>query len=234
MKFSKPFIDYTLLDKKASLEQYMELCRTAKLHSDIVRSVCVPPVLKILKLCVRETKGSGIFVCAVNDFPFGNGGIKRKNRDTITAYVVGAGEIDTVVNLPSLSRGHFRLAYEEIEKFVASTPVGVRIKVILETGHVWYNDALIKEVSAELAKIGVFALKTSTGLKNVDTPAGFLPEISLSEKIYHASLMHEAAPEAMIKVAGGIKTAADVKQVFSVLPPEKVLIGTSSPVWNLE
>lgn len=227
----KPFIDYTLLDKKASLEEYMELCHQAKLHSDIVRSVCVPPVLKILKSCARETKGSGIFVCAVNDFPFGDGGIRRKNKDTITAYAAGVQEIDTVVNLHALSHGHLRLAYEEMEKFVASTPAGVRIKVILETGHAWYNDALIKEVSAKLAQLGVFALKTSTGLKNVETPAGLLPEITLAEKIRHARLMHEAAPDLYIKIAGGIKTAADVEQIFAALPRERVLIGTSSPIW---
>ncbi|MBI5045395.1 MAG: hypothetical protein HZC14_00055 [Candidatus Niyogibacteria bacterium] len=230
----KPYIDYTLLDEKAPLEKYMELCQTAKLHSDLVRSVCVPPNLTILELCARETADSKIFVCAVNDFPFGDGGIRRKNKEVILAYTAGVREIDTVINLPALKRGYVAAALEEMEKFMAVAPKDLRVKVILETGHKWYDEALLKKVSVKLASFGVFALKTSTGLKDVDTPAGFLPEISLAEKIRHARLMHKAAPDVFIKIAGGIKTAKDTQRILSAIHSKKVIIGTSSPVWNPE
>lgn len=232
MKPKHPYIDFTFpdLDEKAPLEKYRELCKTAVSNADIVRAVCVPPTESIVKLCIEETKDSNVLVCCVNDFPFGNGGEKKKKEELVLVYELGVRVFDTVINLTALRHGLYNVVHREIET-LSMMGSGITIKAILETGHEWYNETLIKLVSKLAYDAGAWCLKTSTGRKNIDTPAGFLPEISLEDKIQHAAWMHEAAPRAMIKVAGGIGNLQDVKDICAKIPAEKVLIGASEKIW---
>jgi hypothetical protein len=43
--------------------------------------------------------------------------------------------------------------------------------------------------------------------------------------------MHEAAPDLMIKVAGGITNLQEVRDICVDIPKEKVLVGASQPIW---
>ena len=95
-------------------------------------------------------------------------------------------------------------------------------KVILETGHKWYTEYLIKKATELVAESGAFCVKTSTG---------FVQNIPVEEKVKHIQWMHEAVPELVKKVAGGIKTKEDVQLFLALLPGNKLIFGASTKFW---
>lgn len=230
MKPKHPYIEFTLLDPVAESGKYIELVKLAKEHSDVVRSVCIPPVPHIAALCKKELAESTVGICTVIDFPFGDGGFDKKKDEILSMIWMGIFEFDVVINLPALRNGDLKIAQREINTLRMMTEK-IHIKAILETGHSWYNEVFIKTVSKAFYDASVFCLKTSTGRQNHMTSAGFLPHIDFSDKVRHAEWMHEACPNLMIKVAGGIHDLQQVRDICVKIPADKVLIGTSRQIW---
>ena len=215
----KPYIDYTLLKPESTIQDFINLCKEAKKYTEVIRGVCVLPDQNIIKICLQELDGSSIFVCAVNNFPLGRGGERIKYEEAILAKEYGVKEIDTVINTGALREGNFNLVLKEL-KAVTSVFHGTT-KVILETGHKWYTEDLIKKATELVAKSGAFCVKTSTG---------FIENIPVENKVEHVKWMHEAVPELVKKVAGGIKTKEQVK-LFNFIPEDKLIFGASSKFW---
>lgn len=230
MRPQHPYIDYTLLDETAPLDAYAKLAMTAREHSSVVRAVCVPPQSRIVTLCQEYLHGSALGICTVIDFPFGDGGLKAKQDQVIAMLGLGVSEFDVVINLPALRRGELNVVHREVKTLTMMTE-RIRIKAILETGHEWYNETLVKTVSHALHDAGVWCLKTSTGRQNHETSAGFLPHVEFDDKVKHAVWMHEACPDLMIKVAGGIAGLQEVRDICARIPKDKVLVGASKPIW---
>ncbi|MBI5742429.1 MAG: hypothetical protein HZA25_01140 [Candidatus Niyogibacteria bacterium] len=230
MKPKHPYIDYTLLDEAAPLDAYAKLAMAASEHEYAVRAVCVPPLSLIVTICQEYLHGSDLGICTVIDFPFGDGGLKTKQDQVIAMLDLGVKEFDVVINLPALRNGDLNDVHREI-KTLAMMTEHIRIKAILETGHEWYNETLVKTVSRALHDAGVWCLKTSTGRQNHMTSAGFLPHIDFDDKLRHAGWMHEACPDLMIKVAGGIASLQQIRDICVKIPKDKVLVGASKPIW---
>ena len=211
----QPYVDYTLL-RSAKLLDYENLCREALDNSQVVRSVCIFPNPARIMACQRVLEGK-IPICTVNDFPFGEGGWNGKFADAAIAWNCGVKEIDTVLNAGYVQEENYLAAQQELIAIVDTFSGAV--KVIIETGHPWYDERRIKRVTELVVESGAFCIKTSTG---------FIANIPVWQKVRHVKWMHEAAPHLMIKVAGGIKTTADAKLFFDVVPREKLIIGASA------
>lgn len=230
MRPNHPYIDYTLLDSTAETVKYRELAGLAKEHSNAVRSVCIPPDPRIVAPCKEVLAGSAVGICTVIDFPDGNSGLKTKQDQIMAMLALGVSEFDVVIDLPALRRGDLKSVCQEM-KTLAMMTERIRIKAILETGHAWYNEAYIKAVSKGLRDAGVWCLKTSTGRQMINTPAGLLPHIEFGDKLQHAVWMHEACPELMIKVAGGIQSLQEVRDICAKISKDRVFVGASKPIW---
>lgn len=218
-------VDYTLLKPDATTEDFRNLCLQAAQHFEIIRSVCVLQDPAVIALCKFQLEGLGvnkIKVCAVHDFPFGRSGERIRLNQAELLKKSYVDEIDTVIDAGAVKEGGYTLKFIQknlksiVEKFDGP------VKAILETGHPWYDEKLIKTATEIVAESGAFCVKTSTG---------FIANIPVEQKVQHAIWMHEAAPQLMIKIAGGIKTKKHAQLFYDVLPKEKLIFGASSKFW---
>ena len=210
-----------------SLASNRDTVQVAHVHT-VCRSV-FDSALRVHRNAVVRTRDRYTVMRAVCVHTLGT--LLRLHLVFIIFALVLLAEFDVVVNLPALSAGNLKLVQEEMRTLQNLTE-RIRIKAIMETGHRWYSEAYIKAVSRALHDAGIWCLKTSTGKYDIETPAGFLPRVYFDQKLRHAHCMHEACPDMMIKVAGGIKTLQEVRDVCSVTSKERVLIGTSNPIWG--
>lgn len=215
----KPFVDYTLLKPEATRNDFLDLCREAMKYPEIIRSVCVLPDPIIIQECLNVLEGSDIIVCAVNDFPLGRGGEIAKLRQAEIVREAGAREIDTVINAGAFLNGKYDVVLNELKAVSEIFPKAT--KVILETGHEFYSESLIKKAIEIVAESGAFCVKTSTG---------FIKNIPVQEKVRQVKWMHEAVPSLVKKVAGGVKTKKDT-ELFSFVPEDLLIFGASSKFW---
>ncbi|MDO8558012.1 MAG: hypothetical protein Q7S09_02345 [bacterium] len=219
----KPYIDFTLLLADATLEDFERLCQTAleEENRKVIRAVCVLPEPRIIAFCQKMLKDSGIMVAVVNDFPLGRGGKDAKRRGAFAAREAGVDEIDTVLNTGLLREGRYREAGDELRGVVEAFPNAT--KVIIESGHTWYTEDLVKGATKLIASSGAFCVKTSTG---------FIDNIAPEVKVQHVAWMHEAEPGLMKKAAGSYKKLAQVQLLWDVVPRDKIIVGASSPFWR--
>lgn len=218
-----PYVDYTLVKADATLDDFRRFCEEALEDGNrlIVRSVCVLPDPKIITLCKKIVAGSGIFVSTVNDFPLGRGGKAIKHFGAVIARDAGADEIDTKLNAGFLRIGEHEEVKDELWAVVELFPKAT--KVIIESGHQWYTERIIKEATHLIADVGAFCAKTSTTVVDNITP---------EEKIQHVVWMHEAEPALTKKPAGGIRKLSQVEPLWKIIPPEKLIVGASTPFWK--
>ncbi len=216
----KPYIDYTLLKPESTLKEFSKFCEDAKNYPNIVRAVCVLPDPEIVRTCLNVLAGSNIMVCSVADFPFGRSGEKVKYEQAKIIQKAGAKEIDAVINTGALRERNYKRVLKELQAITRVFPKTA--KVILETGHKWYTEYLIKKATELVAESGAFCVKTSTG---------FIQNIPVEEKVKHIQWMHEAVPELMKKVAGGVKNKKDVQIFLDILPSNKLIFGASEKFW---
>ncbi|MBI2062683.1 MAG: hypothetical protein HYW38_00380, partial [Candidatus Colwellbacteria bacterium] len=219
----KAYVDYTLVYPDTTLADFKRFCEEALQEENrtVIRSVCVLPDPNVIKLCKVILEGSGILVSVVNDFPLGRGGISLKHCAAIIASDAGANEIDTVLNTAFLREGKFAEIIDELTCLVEIFPDAT--KVIIESGHPWYDENKIKLATELVATSKAFCVKTSTTM--VDNVP---PEV----KIQHIKWMHEAAPNLIKKLSGGVRKLSQVEPLWDFLPPEKLIVGASTPFWK--
>lgn len=222
-----PFVDLTLLDPAATLNDFYELCKTARANKAIVRGVCVPCSKAVIQLCAGNLKHGGQKTVAVNDFPDGNGEPEIKWQEAWIAKEAGADEIDTVINARHLREGEYGKTLPELMRLSELYPAS--LKVILETGYSWYTEKLIKKATELSVTSGAFCVKTSTGRNAI---------IPVEAKVRHVKWMYEVIQAmkspTLIKIAGGIKTMAHAKLFWDVVPPERLIFGASAKFWEME
>ncbi|MBI2669849.1 MAG: hypothetical protein HYX20_01750 [Candidatus Yanofskybacteria bacterium] len=219
----KPYVDYTLVKADATMEDFRRFCEKALEEENrlVIRSVCVLPDPRIIKFCKKILEGSGILLSTVNDFPLGRGGKMLKLYGALTAKEAGADEIDTKLNAGLLREINYKDVIEEIAVVVKVFPKAT--KVIIESGHQWYNERIIKEAAHLVATTGAFCVKTSTTV---------VDNIAPEEKNQHVVWMHESEPDLVKKAAGGYRKISQVKPLWKVIPPDKLIVGSSVPFWK--
>lgn len=206
-------IDHTLLKPQATDEEVKRLCREALEWG--CAAACVNPAR--LPAALEVLRGSGVKACSVAAFPLGASDLETRLFETRRAVEMGAGEVDTVIDLGLVKAGRIEEAEAQVKAQVeAAGPAA--LKVILETG------LLEKEEIAALVEACVRA-----GAAFVKTSTGFGPRGASVEDV---RIMAEAAAGRIrVKAAGGIRT---LDQALALLEAGAERLGTSGTRGILE
>jgi deoxyribose-phosphate aldolase len=204
-------IDHTLLKPDATETDIRRLCDEAKKYGFF--SVCVHP--SFIKTARKMLAGTDIKLTTVIGFPFGMTLTQVKIYEAMEAVLMGADELDMVVNLGEVKANNWDAVKKEISDLVTATPEAVH-KIIIETYYL-SDDEKIK-TSLVAAEAGAEFIKTSTG---------FVP--TLRDAVIEDVKMIKAATKGKIeiKAAGGIRT---LKDVLNFVEAGATRIGTSSGV----
>ena len=201
--------DHTILKPDATHEDIKRLCEEALQFG--FYSVCINPCF--IKLAKELLKYSDVRVTTVIGFPLGMTLTEVKVYEAMNAYLLGADELDMVINIGALKSGDWDTVRKDISDVIMATK-GLIHKVIIETCYL-NDDEKKKVVKLALEESSEF-IKTSTGFG----PCGAqLSDIRLIKDI--------VGDIAGIKAAGRIKT---LSQVLELLEAGATRIGTSAGV----
>lgn len=132
--------------------------------------------------------------------------------------MLGATELDLVLNYIRLKKEHYSDVYTDIAAVRNVAPHPVILKVILETSQLEESEIVAACVVAQSA--GADFVKTSTGFNGKGASAD---DVSLMRKVVGTCMR--------IKASGGIKTLGDC---VTMLEAGAERIGTSKGVWIME
>ena len=193
------FIDHTLLRPDATASEIDRMSAEAREFG--FASVCVNPVW--IKRVAESLKGSDVVACAVVGFPFGASMPDIKSMEARRAIRDGAREIDMVINVGALKSGDYALVERDVAGVAeACREAGALCKVILETAMLTDEEKVIGSRLAVKARADF--VKTSTGFGGGGAT------------VYDVALMREAVgPKVGVKASGGIRSAADVRQMIA-------------------
>ena len=195
-----------------------------------VAAVCVYPALA--PLAAELLAGTPVAVASVaGAFPSGLSPLEVKVAEVQAAVAAGATEIDTVLNRSAFLSGHHDEAAAEL-RALKEAAGRAHFKVILEVCELGTAGA-IAEATRLAVDAGADMVKTSTG----KGASGASPEaVQVMASTLAAHCAAGGSPVG-IKVAGGVRTAADaigyVDMVRSVLgtewlTPDRLRFGASS------
>jgi deoxyribose-phosphate aldolase len=136
-----------------------------------------------------------------------------KVYEAMNASLLGADELDIVINLGALKSGDWDTVRKDISGVITATR-GIVHKVIIETCYL--RDEEMRKVVKIALEQGTKFIKTSTGFGPSGAKIG---DIKIIKKI--------AGDNAQIKAAGGIRT---LKKLLSLLEAGASRIGTSHGV----
>lgn len=192
-------IDHTLLKPQATEEQIRTLCAEARQFG--FATVCVNPVW--VPLCAELLRGSPVGVCTVIGFPLGATLTDVKAFEAQRCVVLGATEVDMVINIGALKSQEYDAVQGDIAAVVtAAHALGATVKVIIETAYLTDGE-----------KIKACALSKAAGADFVKTSTGFGPSGATAEDV--ALMRQVVGPEMGVKAAGGIRTAGDVQAMIA-------------------
>lgn len=203
------YIDHTLLRPDAILEDYKKLCVEAIENKFF--SVCIPP--SMVTFCSKILSETGVKVCTVIGFPFGNSLNSTKTFEAKMAIEQGADELDMVLNIASLKNKETSLVADDISSVVAAAS-GRTVKVILETCY------LTDDEKVEACKLSVRA-----GAKFVKTSTGFGPNGATKEDVI--LMLKTVLNKAEVKASGGIR---NTQQALDFINLGVTRLGTSQGV----
>lgn len=204
-----PVLESTLLRPDATEADVEALCAEALQYG--FAGVCINPVW--LARTVAALRGSPVLAITVVDFPLGAANATAKLHAADEALLLGADELDIVLNLGLLKSGRELEAELEIAAVASlAHSAGARLKLILETA-LLSHDQKVRACALGRAA-GADFLKTSTGTipNGGATPA----DVTL--------LRAHAAPAMGVKASGGIRTPA---QARTLLAAGATRLGTS-------
>lgn len=182
------YIDHTLLLANAKEDEVEKLCSEAETHQFF--SVCVNPCF--VEYCATRLKNTGVKVCTVIGFPLGANTTEVKIFETQNAIMLGADEIDMVVNISDV----LGCKWEKVEKEITAIKKScgaVTLKVIFET--CLLDNQLIVELCEICKRAGADFVKTSTGFS------------TQGATVDHIKLMRDTVGKNMgVKASGGVRT----------------------------
>jgi deoxyribose-phosphate aldolase len=202
-------IDHTLLKPDATESDIQRLCGEAREYGFF--SVCVHPFF--IRTARDMLSGSDVKITTVIGFPLGMNLSRVKVFEAIEANVLGADELDIVVNIGECKANNWGSVKREISDLVVATPDVIH-KIIMETYYL--TDDEKRAVSIAALDGGAEFIKTSTG---------FAPEGAVIRDI--EIIRNATQRELGIKAAGGIRT---LKEVSRFVDAGATRIGTSSGV----
>ncbi len=173
-------------------------------------AVCVYPAL--VPVAAALLGGTPVAVASVaTAFPSGLSSLAVRVADIADAIAGGADEIDVVINRSAMLAGRDDVVAAELQQFREAT-AGVTLKVILEVAELEAPELIAR--AADIAiEAGADLIKTSTG----KGPAGASPEAVLVMAERVAAHHVATGKQVGIKVAGGVRTAADALGYVAII-----------------
>jgi len=202
------YIDHTLLKPQASQEQVRKVCDEAKKYH--FASVCVNP--NYIEFVAQQLAGSGVAPCVVIGFPLGATTPEVKAEETNTVVMLGAKEVDMVVNIGAIKSGDWNLVKRDIEAVVNAARGRALVKVIIETCLLTDEEKVKVCTIAKLA--GADFVKTSTGFS---TGGATVEDVQLMRQTVGAHMG--------VKASGGVK---DYAGAVAMIKAGATRLGTSS------
>jgi len=205
-------MDLTTLEGADTPGKVSALCAKA-MHPDpadpsipSVAAVCVYP--NLVAVAKKKLAGSTVKVASVaTAFPSGQSPIEVKLEDVREAVVLGADEIDMVIDRAAFLTGDYSAVFDEIVA-VKTACVGpessAHLKVILETGELATYDN-VRRASWLAMLAGADFIKTSTGKVQ---PAATLP-VTLVMLEAVRDFRDATGRMVGVKAAGGVRTSKD-------------------------
>lgn len=173
-----------------------------------VFGVCLP--LSWVPLAKKRLQGTNKKVVTVIDFPLGQKTSREKADEAEAAKLLGADEIDMVMDYAALCQKNYQKALFDL-KAVVDRVAPLPIKVIVETSALTREQLAI--ACALVAISGAQFIKTSTGFHKAGAKAS------------DVALMRALLPDrVLIKASGGIK---DLKSARDMVEAGAVRIGAS-------
>ncbi len=181
-------IDITAVAANATITDVDLLCQVAAAYS--CASTFVLP--SYLSYTIKKTaQNPAVKNCSVAGFPFGGELTSAKVYEAKQVELLGAKELDIVMNVGAFLSGNLKYTKHDIE--VVCEAVSIPVKVIIETPLL--SEAQIA-VAAEVAvKAGAAFVKTSTGFYDRATT------------VQDIKIIKDAIGDAaLIKAAGGVRS----------------------------
>jgi deoxyribose-phosphate aldolase len=204
-------IDHTLLKPEATREQVATLCREAAEYG--FYSVMVNPCN--IAQCRSELRGTEVVTGTVIGFPLGATTTASKLAEGRECLLLGAGELDMVINIGALKSGERELVQMEMASLMRLCHrYGARLKAIIETALLTTEEKILVCHLAVAAEVDF--VKTSTGFSTSGASAS---DVSLMRGVVGNSMG--------VKAAGGIRSAA---ALLSLVDAGASRVGASASV----
>jgi len=198
-----------LLRPDAAYEDVKRLCKEALQYS--FHSVCINPCF--IEKAKEFLNGGNVRVTTVIGYPLGTNLTEVKVYEAMNASLIGADELDIVINIGALKSGDWITVRKDISDVISAT-VGKVHKTIIETCYLDDNE---KKKAVEIA--------LESGSEFIKTSTGFGPQGALIKDIkLIKSIVGESAG---IKASGGIRT---LREVLDMIRAGATRIGTSAGV----
>ncbi len=202
-------IDHSLLRPDATGADIKRLCDEA-LECGFF-SVCINPFF--INIARGMLAGSDVKVTTVIGFPLGMTLTQAKVYEAMEAALLGADELDIVVNIGAARSGDWGAVKKDLSDVITATK-GMVHKIIIETCYLSRDE-----------KIRASEIAIEAGAEFIKTSTGFGPGGATAEDV--ALIKGIVGDKAGIKAAGGIKTLYQVKDLIKA---GATRIGTSAGV----
>lgn len=210
------FLDLTSLNVTDNESTTVKVCEKLNNFSymfpdlPIVAAICVFP--RFVPLVRKVLKVEQINIASVAaSFPSSQTFIENKIDECKRAVDAGADELDIVISIGEFLDGKYELVSSEI-KAIKDTVGCKHVKVILETG-LLETPELIYKASMLAMDAGADFIKTSTGKAHTSATREAAWVMCGAIKDYHTKTGREVG----FKPAGGISTADDAEQYYSIV-----------------
>ncbi len=182
-------LEHTLLGD--SIDEQRVIAHLNEARELGVFAVCLP--MTFIPLAKKHLSGSDIKLVTVIDFPLGQKSASQKAHEALAAQILGADEIDMVMDYQALCSKNYDKALEDLRAVVSQTVLPV--KVIVETSALTREQLAI--ACALVALSGAAFIKTSTGFHKAGAQA------------LDIAMMRSLLPNRVqIKASGGIRDRA--------------------------
>ena len=202
------YIDHTLLKPDAVTIDIERICMEAMRHK--FKSVCVNSVWA--GYAGNLLQHTDVELCCVVGFPFGASAGSVKAFEASYCVIMGATEIDMVMDIGAALEGRWDDVVLDIKNVVRAVKDKAKVKVIIETGLL--NNEQKRTACKCVMDAGAHFVKTSTGFIKGGATA---EDIELIKSV--------VGTELGIKASGGIRTRKDALTMISM---GATRIGTSS------
>ncbi|MBP3482684.1 MAG: deoxyribose-phosphate aldolase [Alistipes sp.] len=216
-KFCYSSIDLTTLSCNDSTESVTEFAKKAVEfydkypHIPNVASICIyPSFVETVGLAVD---GSPMRITSVaGGFPAAQTFLEVKMLEVAMAVENGADEIDIVLNVGKMLKGHYDEAANEVEVLRKETDSDIVLKVIIESGAL-KTPELIRTASLLSMFAGADFVKTSTG--KIDVAA--TPEAAVVMCHAIKDYYEKTGRKVGFKAAGGVRTPEDAALYYTIV-----------------